>query len=306
MVELRREDALDLLSSVRLGRVAFSHQALPAIRPVNHVVDADDIVIRTHADSMLLSSATDSEGVVAYEADEFDLATCTGWSVVVTGLATLVTDEAELDRFGRPSFRVSMPARAMWSVSGRRWSPATAWSARQPRRWTFAGGLCRPVSGPAHALDIFWSCLYRIGRPRRMLSTPRPRSLRLPGGVQPSLPTLPTGGPTPAHHPANSSQPSVHVRPGILHKVPPRTSPVRSLSSGPASVRTRKVSRQAALPRKVGRAWSGPLRRGVLPPTRRTCHLWARAARIDCWGHRADRLLPPAQHITKSDEPRVF
>ncbi|MGW8955802.1 pyridoxamine 5'-phosphate oxidase family protein [Streptomyces sp. NPDC055709] len=94
MVELRREDALDLLGSVRLGRVAFSHQALPAIRPASHVVDDSDIVIRTHADSMLLGSATASE-VVAYEADEIDPATWTGWSLVVTGLATLVSDEAE-------------------------------------------------------------------------------------------------------------------------------------------------------------------------------------------------------------------
>ncbi|MGW8955764.1 pyridoxamine 5'-phosphate oxidase family protein [Streptomyces sp. NPDC055709] len=98
MVELCREDALDLLGSVRLGHVAFSHQALPAIRLVNHVVDDGDIVIRTQADSILLGSATDSE-VVAYEADEIDPATCTGWSVVVTGRATLVSDEAELDRY---------------------------------------------------------------------------------------------------------------------------------------------------------------------------------------------------------------
>ncbi|MFI6409925.1 pyridoxamine 5'-phosphate oxidase family protein [Streptomyces sp. NPDC050548] len=99
MVELGRDEALKLLAEAPLGRVVFSHQALPAIRPVNHLVEANgDIVIRTHTGSALLGRAALS-GVVAYEADDLDPATRTGWSVVVTGTASRVSDPAELARY---------------------------------------------------------------------------------------------------------------------------------------------------------------------------------------------------------------
>jgi len=98
LVELSRREALKLLGSARLGRVAFTEQALPAIRPVSHVMDGDTIVIRTHSGSALLKRTVDSE-VVAYEADLLDPAARTGWSVVVTGMATRVSDPDELARY---------------------------------------------------------------------------------------------------------------------------------------------------------------------------------------------------------------
>ena len=99
MVELRRDEALRLLAEAPLGRVVFSHQALPAIRPVNHLVEeGGDIVIRTHTGAALLGRAALSE-VVAYEADALDPVTRTGWSVVVTGAASPVSDPAELARY---------------------------------------------------------------------------------------------------------------------------------------------------------------------------------------------------------------
>ncbi|MGC0336729.1 pyridoxamine 5'-phosphate oxidase family protein [Streptomyces sp. SLBN-8D4] len=51
MVALIREEALGLLGTVQLGRVAFTDQALPAIRPVNHLVAEGDIIVRTHGGS---------------------------------------------------------------------------------------------------------------------------------------------------------------------------------------------------------------------------------------------------------------
>lgn len=99
MVELGRDEALKLLAKAPLRRVVFSHQALPAIRPVNHLVEANgDIVIRTRTGAALLGRAAISE-VVAYEADDLDPATRTGWSVVVTGAARPVPDPAELVRY---------------------------------------------------------------------------------------------------------------------------------------------------------------------------------------------------------------
>ncbi|MEU7058001.1 pyridoxamine 5'-phosphate oxidase family protein [Streptomyces sp. NPDC046197] len=97
MIELGREEALKLLASVPLGRVGFTQQALPAIRPVNHLVLDGAVVLRTHTGSALLTRSRSSE-VVAYEADEIDPDTHTGWSVVVTGVATAVTDPEDLAR----------------------------------------------------------------------------------------------------------------------------------------------------------------------------------------------------------------
>lgn len=98
MVELERQEALDLVAGVQLGRVAFSHRALPTIRPVNHLVDGGDIIIRTHAGSVLMGHALVSD-VVAYEVDQIDPVERTGWSVVITGTATRVSDASELVEF---------------------------------------------------------------------------------------------------------------------------------------------------------------------------------------------------------------
>ncbi|NUO42918.1 MAG: pyridoxamine 5'-phosphate oxidase family protein [Streptomyces sp.] len=100
--ELDGPEALRLLGGVSLGRVVFTRHALPQIRPVNHVVDGGDIVIRTHEGAALTSHTRQADGegvVVAYEADVIDPDTHLGWSVVVTGYAHLVTDPRELARY---------------------------------------------------------------------------------------------------------------------------------------------------------------------------------------------------------------
>ena len=101
-VEIDGTEALRLLGSVPMGRIAFTRQALPTIRPVNHIVDNGNIVIRTHEGAALTSRtlrADDPGVVVAYEADSIDPKTHLGWSVVVTGYADLVTDARELARY---------------------------------------------------------------------------------------------------------------------------------------------------------------------------------------------------------------
>lgn len=97
-VELSRAEAMALLERVSVGRVVFSHAALPAVRPVNHLVDQGCVIIRTHPGAALLGPARDG-AVVAYQADELDAVRRAGWSVVVTGVATLVQDLAEQQRY---------------------------------------------------------------------------------------------------------------------------------------------------------------------------------------------------------------
>ncbi|WP_432968992.1 pyridoxamine 5'-phosphate oxidase family protein [Dactylosporangium sp. CA-233914] len=97
---LGRRRCLELLGSVPVGRVVFTDRALPAIRPVNHLVDGETIVIRSNLGAGLASAATAHGSlVVAYEADEIDAGTHTGWTVVVTGTARLVLDESRLRRY---------------------------------------------------------------------------------------------------------------------------------------------------------------------------------------------------------------
>lgn len=96
--EITRTEALQLLASVPVGRVVFTDRALPAIRPVNHVVDDGHVIIRSHTEAAILSVA-ERGVVVAYEADMIDPDLQLGWSVVVTGVAQLVRDPASVTRY---------------------------------------------------------------------------------------------------------------------------------------------------------------------------------------------------------------
>lgn len=91
---LNRRQCLDLLQEVRVGRLVFTEDALPAVQPVNFRLWRDDLVIRV-AGGAKLAAATDNL-VVAFEADELDPDLRSGWSVTVVGHAQTITDVAEL------------------------------------------------------------------------------------------------------------------------------------------------------------------------------------------------------------------
>lgn len=99
MEQLTRTQALELLSSVPLGRLVFTHHALPAIRPVNHLVEGETIIVRATAGAAITSAAGRDGVVVAYEADAIDVARQVGWSVIVVGTARLLTDEMAAARY---------------------------------------------------------------------------------------------------------------------------------------------------------------------------------------------------------------
>ncbi|MFI9450778.1 pyridoxamine 5'-phosphate oxidase family protein [Amycolatopsis sp. NPDC052450] len=58
---LGREQCLGLLRTVRVGRLVFVEDALPAVRPVNFRVKRDHVVIRV-AGGAKLAAATISSG----------------------------------------------------------------------------------------------------------------------------------------------------------------------------------------------------------------------------------------------------
>jgi hypothetical protein len=104
LVEIEPEEALVLLTGAPFGRVVFTHRALPAIRPVNHIVDQGFIIIRTRLVTRLAAAVTDQlpyPTVVAYQADGLDPVARIGWSVVATGIARPVADPDRLACYER-------------------------------------------------------------------------------------------------------------------------------------------------------------------------------------------------------------
>jgi nitroimidazol reductase NimA-like FMN-containing flavoprotein (pyridoxamine 5'-phosphate oxidase superfamily) len=97
--QLSRTQSLELLSSVPIGRLVFTYQALPAIRPVNHLVEGESVIVRATSGAAVTSAAGRDGVVVAYEADEIDPETAVGWSVIVVGTARLLTDEVAAARY---------------------------------------------------------------------------------------------------------------------------------------------------------------------------------------------------------------
>ena len=91
------------MASAIYGRVVFTRDPLPAIRPVNRLMDAGRVIVRTRLTakvSIAARSHNSASVVVAYEADDLDPQRRLGWSVVA-GVATAVTDPKHVARYKR-------------------------------------------------------------------------------------------------------------------------------------------------------------------------------------------------------------
>ncbi|MEV4147574.1 pyridoxamine 5'-phosphate oxidase family protein [Amycolatopsis sp. NPDC049691] len=91
---LDRQQCLALLRTASLGRVIFTHRAMPAVRPVRFAVVDDAVVFAVPTDSPLYAGARDA--VVAFEADDFAADFGAGWYVSLLGRAT----ESAVDESG--------------------------------------------------------------------------------------------------------------------------------------------------------------------------------------------------------------
>lgn len=92
--DLSREDCVRLLGEGVAGRVAIGTPNGPHIVPVNYAVDAESILVRTSAYSLLGTYGRNEQ--LCFEVDRFDYELERGWSVVVRGRAHFVDDQAEL------------------------------------------------------------------------------------------------------------------------------------------------------------------------------------------------------------------
>jgi uncharacterized protein len=93
---LTEEECLDRLAPGGVGRVGVTIGGLPVILPVNYAFVDGEVLFRT-GEGTKLSAAT-QRAVVAFEVDAYDADSASGWSVLIIGRSSVVTDPIELAR----------------------------------------------------------------------------------------------------------------------------------------------------------------------------------------------------------------
>jgi nitroimidazol reductase NimA-like FMN-containing flavoprotein (pyridoxamine 5'-phosphate oxidase superfamily) len=92
---LSREECLALLASRQVGRLGVSIEALPAILPVNFRLRDGRIIVRTVPGTKL--DAAVGQAVVAFEVDDYDPEGRWGWSVLVRGVGSEISQPDEME-----------------------------------------------------------------------------------------------------------------------------------------------------------------------------------------------------------------
>jgi nitroimidazol reductase NimA-like FMN-containing flavoprotein (pyridoxamine 5'-phosphate oxidase superfamily) len=127
LTEMSAGECLDLMGSTSVGRVGFADEDGPVVLPVNYVLDGETVLFRTSPHNTV-ARYVDST-LVAFEVDEFDDFTQSGWSVLVRGVASFVAaDELPRDERFRPfpwadGVRTLVVRVTPGSVTGRRVLP---------------------------------------------------------------------------------------------------------------------------------------------------------------------------------------
>jgi uncharacterized protein len=142
-MHLDRAESMRLLATAQVGRLIFTVNAMPAVRLMNFAVADGLIIMRTAADTTVARRLDDS--IVAFEADDLDAATSSGWSVVVTGRATRVTDPELIARYQ------AVPL-VPWAPGERDQFVTITTEVVEGRRVSRAAGSTNPGHGPEHAV----------------------------------------------------------------------------------------------------------------------------------------------------------
>jgi nitroimidazol reductase NimA-like FMN-containing flavoprotein (pyridoxamine 5'-phosphate oxidase superfamily) len=99
--ELSAEECREMLRPGGIGRVALSVGALPAIFPVRFAVLGHDVVVKVAAEGKVAAALPGA--VVAFEADAMAPERAYGWSVLVVGVAELISDAERVAAARAPS-----------------------------------------------------------------------------------------------------------------------------------------------------------------------------------------------------------
>jgi nitroimidazol reductase NimA-like FMN-containing flavoprotein (pyridoxamine 5'-phosphate oxidase superfamily)/DNA-binding XRE family transcriptional regulator len=94
---LSADECRSLIARGGVGRVLFVEPGRgPVAIPVNYRMDGDDVVFRTGGGTTLADSLRQS--YVSFDVDHLDEALGEGWSVLLTGTASVITEPGELNR----------------------------------------------------------------------------------------------------------------------------------------------------------------------------------------------------------------
>ena len=94
LATLSSAQCVRLMAGSTVGRLGLIVDGYPLIVPVNFALDRDVVCVRTHSGSLV---ARADHANVSFEIDELHPADRTGWSVLVRGLAELVTPAHDAD-----------------------------------------------------------------------------------------------------------------------------------------------------------------------------------------------------------------
>jgi uncharacterized protein len=88
------QQCLDLIESHHLGRIAWQAADLPQILPITYAMHEGSVYFRTLPDGLLAELAQPTS--VALEVDELDQQTRSGWSIVLHGHSSVVSEPDKL------------------------------------------------------------------------------------------------------------------------------------------------------------------------------------------------------------------
>jgi nitroimidazol reductase NimA-like FMN-containing flavoprotein (pyridoxamine 5'-phosphate oxidase superfamily) len=92
--ELSHAECLELLGAKRVGRVAMCGADVPQVFPVNYTMRHGCILFRTAPQTQMAILLRDSSAA-AFQVDEIDDYLQCGWSVLLSGRASHVTEPGE-------------------------------------------------------------------------------------------------------------------------------------------------------------------------------------------------------------------
>jgi nitroimidazol reductase NimA-like FMN-containing flavoprotein (pyridoxamine 5'-phosphate oxidase superfamily) len=94
-VPLNQDECMALLSTVSIGRIGTTIDAMPVVLPVTFALHQGSLVFRTMPGTKLDTATLDA--VVALQADQYaSLHEPIGWSVMVQGMTQQVIDPSKL------------------------------------------------------------------------------------------------------------------------------------------------------------------------------------------------------------------
>ena len=127
---LDTEECLLRLSLTAVGRVGFALDGEVVVLPVHHVARGPNVYFRTAGASKI--GAAVAHDPMAFEVDDFDPETRSGWSVTMSGTASVVDSERlerELDQLDEAPWPLGHSDEAVWvqirpaQISGRELLP---------------------------------------------------------------------------------------------------------------------------------------------------------------------------------------